>query len=343
MPGTTETKENKNIELWIITFLVANLWINSYLVGFSDKLLAGSLAVTAWLMTATTIRLHNAGRSILASHFHENSHIQDFLLKPGLIKIVIAFIASFALAAYLAISIRALTISHGGWAPFVILALITLIFSFILKEDYTLVIKSERSLLKNPRTADESRNAKEHLSKAIKDNSRIFIKVMVAAFIINFTLSILLSAKNTLDFVTNDVNLENWIAAASEKTISETIDNKYSKLMINYAILIDYAKIGTLNTVIDNKAGLADEKASHFWVFFPLVFIINFLKLIPFSIAYVILYQSIQERTEGWRLAVKETITRATQSKVVQKINEKAENMMKKQKTEQRKEENQNK
>lgn len=280
---TSEKKEaadvSSNNGLYTVVVVLLFAYANIKLFGWHDTIAISFMLFTSYYLYYTIRELRMGIRNTLGVYFKEGSLLhgyfsKDYTIPQRLISIVIAVIFSAAFA----IILKGLTLSHGMWG---ILAILVIAITAIQ------VISSRGSAYS---IANDNANPK--IDKRAID----FIAVITMAIWLNFILALTLTSRETLEFLTIEVRLDNFISSIEHKAIPWTENNTFSRVMVNFYLIVQSFKFALANEImIAYEYDLADKKI-YFYPFFFLIFILNFLKLFGLSFALVALHMSVRNR-----------------------------------------------
>jgi len=212
-----------------------------------------------------------------SSNKGEASSEQDIYYKPGLKEWVEGFISLFfaaAISAVFMIMLAFLSQVHGFWP-----------FSIVMFVAAVLVYRSSSSSF--PGRIERS-NLEVHSAGRIAS-------LLVATLSASLLISGVLSAKDTFDLLGAEVNFSNFISEhAYKKSIDAEInkegevENALTRPLINIYIAMDSFKLAVVHEVHGTFKESFGQKSDLFYVFYALVFIMNYLAILPLSLGLVL-------------------------------------------------------
>lgn len=121
---------------------------------------------------------------------------------------------------------------------------------------------------------------------------------LITIIFVNFILALVFSAKDLFMFMGDVVRFRNFVFHAENISVSQSITNQYSRILINTYLVVDSFKLAVVNEVMSAFGMDLDNKMKNFYIFYILVFVLNLAKLLPFSLAFVLFAQGTHAKVE---------------------------------------------
>lgn len=252
--------------------------LQSIVFGNSDTLSLFLILTSTVIMFNATLKLQIGNKKALRANAKENSYLYNFLgNEKSIFLILISFIVSLIFSVLLILILKGIIINHGIWTFFILIGAISFtIFTFLNKEN------SESSSINNNLQSDIAKHANE------------LMYVIIVALSLNFVLSLLLSAHDTMSLLNSDLTFENFDQYAVKEAIDKNNSNFYTRIMINLYIALDYFKLAVTTKIIDILIPGMQDRENWFYLFYLVVFILNMMKLFAFSLAFVLMQKGME-------------------------------------------------
>ena len=144
------------------------------------------------------------------------------------------------------------------------------------------------------------RNTNESGNISIVENILI-IKILAPALMLNLILPLLFSGYDTAEFLNTNINFENFIDYAEADSIMANGYNAYGRKIINAFLLLDNLRIALGKFIAQDLFHI-----HNYWLFFIIIAISNFMKLMFFSWSYILLYLGFQKILPPYRTPQKQ-------------------------------------
>lgn len=280
--------------------LVALLCVTvNMFVGLHDIITLIGLILSAALMLPVVLEFQMGSRVFLSNHLKKDGQFYDVIRTPGLFTKVVAFVAAFALAIGLFVSLKGMIISHGLTPSLIIFMFITVsLFSWLMpvKKRNEGAGHSENESEQDAH--NETEKALDELEEPAKVYASFVASLIAFVLVVNFTLAAMLSAKDVGVFMATDINLENFSSLAAAASINYSGENEYSRSLINAYILMDYLKLSLVNVLFETFLP-GSEKVEYFYAFYFSTFFMNLIKLMPLSIGFVVIIGGVRRHSDS--------------------------------------------
>ena len=245
------------------------LALQGYIVGRHDGLTLLLILITAlfiWYMTAS---LWYSKRQLLNIYLKEQSFLQRLIKKRNTPwQILVCTLLSLLLGILFTITAKGIILAHGYTILLVPLYLYNTASNLIRRENPI----AHPAILEN------------HLNENLARHGILLINVFIPALLLNLLLTLLFSGYDTAEFMTSNINFENFIDYAEADSIMANGHNPYGRKIVNAFLLLDNLRIA-LGTFIAQEL----FHIHSYWLFYLIIAISNFMKLMFFSWAYILL------------------------------------------------------
>ena len=262
------------------------LALQGYIVGRNDGLTLLLILITAlfiWYMTAT---LWYSKKQMLNLYFKEQSFLQKLLKKRNTPwQILVCTLLAILLSILFTITTKGIILSHGYT--------IFLIALFTFNITYQII-----------RNTNESGNisiVENNLNEYLAKHGILIIKILAPALMLNLILTLLFSGYDTAEFLNTNINFENFIDYAEADSIMANGYNAYGRKIINAFLLLDNLRIALGKFIAQDLFHI-----HNYWLFFIIIAISNFMKLMFFSWSYILLYLGFQKILPPYRTPQKQ-------------------------------------
>jgi len=263
-------------------YITAIVGLNAYVFGTNDKVSLLLLAVSLFLLYPVILVGQMTIRNAAKTNFTPESGIYQWLNKP---KTLWQQIFSLILAAILSISFlivaKGIVIEHGLIASLLIVFLVT---------------SAASALITSTKAKDAQDRTVSHEVTRHHPADLSFLGLFLAVFFVNLALALVLSAAETHKFLGSDVGFLNFVQYASDRSIPKLDTNEFSRILINVYVIMDAFKLAVVNELL--SAFHVDKQ--NYFVFYPLLFVLNLLKLFAFSLPLVFAQRSLMAISEGF-------------------------------------------
>ena len=291
-PENHTTAREKTRRTTTITKLLTSLPIllllalQGYIVGRNDGLTLLLILITAlfiWYMTAT---LWYSKKQMLNLYFKEQSFLQKLLKKRNTPwQILVCTLLAILLSILFTITTKGIILSHGYT--------IFLIALFTFNITYQII-----------RNTNESGNisiVENNLNEYLAKHGILIIKILAPALMLNLILTLLFSGYDTAEFLNTNINFENFIDYAEADSIMANGYNAYGRKIINAFLLLDNLRIALGKFIAQDLFHI-----HNYWLFFLIIAISNFMKLMFFSWSYILLYLGFEKILPPYRIPPKQ-------------------------------------
>ncbi|WP_232209235.1 hypothetical protein ACN2MM_08435 [Alkalilimnicola ehrlichii MLHE-1] len=136
------------------------------------------------------------------------------------------------------------------------------------------------------------------------DAGRNVLGLILAIVVINVVLAGVLSAKDLHSFFVSNVGYDynsdlgqiDFIEYAENNQVPSLGGNEISRPLINMYLILDAFKLASANEFLDIWGFSDEDRLDGFYAFYALVFLFNLLKMMPLSIAMVLLQRGMVDR-----------------------------------------------
>jgi len=291
-PENHTTAREKTRRTTTITKLLTSLPIllllalQGYIVGRNDGLTLLLILITAlfiWYMTAT---LWYSKKQMLNLYFKEQSFLQKLLKKRNTPwQILVCTLLAILLSILFTITTKGIILSHGYT--------IFLIALFTFNITYQII-----------RNTNESGNisiVENNLNEYLAKHGILILKILAPALMLNLILTLLFSGYDTAEFLNTNINFENFIDYAEADSIMANGYNAYGRKIINAFLLLDNLRIALGKFIAQDLFHI-----HNYWLFFLIIAISNFMKLMFFSWSYILLYLGFEKILPPYRIPPKQ-------------------------------------
>ena len=264
------------------------LALQGYIVGQNDWLTLLLILITAlfiWYMTAS---LWYSKKQMLNLYFKEQSLLQKLIKKRNTPwQILVCTLLAILLSILFTITTKGIILSHG-YTIFLI-ALLT----------FNITYQIIRSTNESGNISIVENNLNEYLAK----HGILIIKILAPALMLNLILTLLFSGYDTAEFLNTNINFENFIDYAEADSIMANGYNAYGRKIINAFLLLDNLRIALGKFIAQDLFHI-----HNYWLFFIIIAISNFMKLMFFSWSYILLYLGFQKILPPYRTPQKQEV-----------------------------------
>ena len=245
------------------------LALQGYIVGRHDGLTLLLILITAafiWYMTAS---LWYSKRQLLNIYLKEQSFLQRLIKKRNTPwQILVCTLLSLLLGILFTITAKGIILAHGYTILLVPLYLYNTASNLIRRENPI----AHPAILEN------------HLNENLARHGILLINVFIPALLLNLLLTLLFSGYDTAEFMTSNINFENFIDYAEADSIMANGHNPYGRKIVNAFLLLDNLRIALGKFIAQEIFHIHS-----YWLFYLIIAISNFMKLMFFSWAYILL------------------------------------------------------
>ena len=245
------------------------LALQGYIVGRHDGLTLLLILITAafiWYMTAS---LWYSKRQLLNIYLKEQSFLQRLIKKRNTPwQILVCTLLSLLLGILFTITAKGIILAHGYTILLVPLYLYNTASNLIRRENPI----AHPAILEN------------HLNENLARHGILLNNVFIPALLLNLLLTLLFSGYDTAEFMTSNINFENFIDYAEADSIMANGHNPYGRKIVNAFLLLDNLRIALGKFIAQELFHIHS-----YWLFYLIIAISNFMKLMFFSWAYILL------------------------------------------------------
>ena len=245
------------------------LALQGYIVGRHDGLTLLLILITAlfiWYMTAS---LWYSKRQLLNIYLKEQSFLQRLIKKRNTPwQILVCTLLSLLLGILFTITAKGIILAHGYTILLVPLYLYNTASNLIRRENPI----AHPAILEN------------HLNENLARHGILLINIFIPALLLNLLLTLLCSGYDTAEFMTSNINFENFIDYAEADSIMANGHNPYGRKIVNAFLLLDNLRIALGKFIAQELFHIHS-----YWLFYLIIAISNFMKLMFFSWAYILL------------------------------------------------------
>lgn len=245
------------------------LALQGYIVGRHDGLTLLLILITAafiWYMTAS---LWYSKRQLLNLYLKEQSFLQRLIKKRNTPwQILVCTLLSLLLGILFTITAKGIILAHGYTILLVPLYLYNTASNLIRRENPI----AHPAILEN------------HLNENLARHGILLINIFIPALLLNLLLTLLFSGYDTAEFMTTNINFENFIDYAEADSIMANGHNPYGRKIVNAFLLLDNLRIALGKFIAQELFHIHS-----YWLFYLIIAISNFMKLMFFSWAYILL------------------------------------------------------
>lgn len=245
------------------------LALQGYIVGRHDGLTLLLILITAafiWYMTAS---LWYSKRQLLNIYLKEQSFLQRLIKKRNTPwQILVCTLLSLLLSILFTITAKGIILAHGYTILLVPLYLYNTASNLIRRENPI----AHPAILEN------------HLNENLARHGILLINIFIPALLLNLLLTLLFSGYDTAEFMHTNINFENFIDYAEADSIMANGHNPYGRKIVNAFLLLDNLRIALGKFIAQELFHIHS-----YWLFYLIIAISNFMKLMFFSWAYILL------------------------------------------------------
>ena len=291
-PENHTTAREKTRRTTTITKLLTSLPIllllalQGYIVGQNDWLTLLLILITAlfiWYMTAS---LWYSKKQMLNLYFKEQSLLQKLIKKRNTPwQILVCTLLAILLSILFTITTKGIILSHG-YTIFLI-ALLTFNITY--------------QIIRNTNESGNISIVENNLNEYLAKHGILIIKILAPALMLNLILTLLFSGYDTAKFLNTNINFENFIDYAEADSIMANGYNPYGRKIINAFLLLDNLRIALGKFIAQDLFQI-----HNYWLFFLIIAISNFMKLMFFSWSYILLYLGFEKTLPPYRTPQKQ-------------------------------------
>lgn len=291
-PENHTTAREKTRRTTTITKLLTSLPIllllalQGYIVGQNDWLTLLLILITAlfiWYMTAS---LWYSKKQMLNIYLKEQSLLQKLIKKRNTPwQILVCTLLAILLSILFTITTKGIILSHG-YTIFLI-ALLTFNITY--------------QIIRNTNESGNISIVENNLNEYLAKHGILIIKILAPALMLNLILTLLFSGYDTAEFLNTNINFENFIDYAEADSIMANGYNAYGRKIINAFLLLDNLRIALGKFIAQDLFHI-----HNYWLFFIIIAISNFMKLMFFSWSYSLLYLGFQKILPPYRTPQKQ-------------------------------------
>lgn len=293
-PENHTTAREKTRRTTTITKLLTSLPIllllalQGYIVGKNDWLTLLLILITTliiWYMTAT---LWYSKKQMLNLYLKEQSFLQRLIKKRNTPwQILVCTLLAILLSILFTITTKGIILSHGY--PIFLIALLA----------FNITYQIIRSTNESGNISIVENNLNEYLAK----HGILILKILAPALMLNLILTLLFSGYDTAEFLNTNINFENFIDYAEADSIMANGYNAYGRKIINAFLPLDNLRIALGKFIAQDLFHI-----HNYWLFFIIIAISNFMKLMFFSWSYILLYLGFQKILPPYRTPQKQEV-----------------------------------
>ena len=262
------------------------LALQGYIVGRHDGLTLLLILLTTLIIWVMTASLWYSKRQILNLYLKDASFLQRLIKKRNTPwQILACTVLAVLLSILFVITTKGIILSHGYSVLF------TALFA------YNLIYKLARAEQRTVNFALIDNNLNEHLAK----HGSLLLTIFMPALLLNLLLTLLFSGYDTAKFLNTNINFENFIDYAEADSIMANGYNAYGRKIINAFLLLDNLRIALGKFIAQDLFHI-----HNYWLFFIIIAISNFMKLMFFSWSYILLYLGFQKILPPYRTPQKQ-------------------------------------
>ena len=251
------------------------LALQGYIVGRHDGLTLLLILLTTLIIWVMTASLWYSKRQILNLYLKDASFLQRLIKKRNTPwQILACTVLAVLLSILFVITTKGIILSHGYSVLF------TALFA------YNLIYKLARAEQRTVNFALIDNNLNEHLAK----HGSLLLTIFMPALLLNLLLTLLFSGYDTAEFITSNINFENFIDYAERDSIMGNGHNPYGRKIVNAFLLLDKLRIALGKFIAQDLFHIYS-----YWLFYLIIAISNFMKLMFFSWAYILLLLGLEK------------------------------------------------
>ena len=245
------------------------LALQGYIVGRHDGLTLLLILITALFIWDMTASLWYSKRQLLNIYLKEQSFLQRLIKKHNTPwQILVCTLLSLLLSILFTITAKGIILAHGYTILLVPLYLYNTASNLIRRENPI----AHPAILEN------------HLNENLARHGILLINIFIPALLLNLLLTLLFSGYDTAEFMTTNINFENFIDYAEADSIMANGHNPYGRKIVNAFLLLDNLRIALGKFIAQELFHIHS-----YWLFYLIIAISNFMKLMFFSWAYILL------------------------------------------------------
>jgi len=291
-PANHTTARKKTRRTTTITKLLTSLPIlllltlQGYIVGRNDGLTLLLILITALIIWYMTAILWYSKKQMLNIYLKEQSLLQKLIKKRNTPwQILVCTLLAILLSILFTITTKGIILSHGYTIFLIALLAFNITYQIIRNTNES----GNISIVEN--------NLNEYLAK----HGIFIIKILAPALMLNLILTLLFSGYDTAEFLHTNINFENFIDYAEADSIMANGYNAYGRKIINAFLLLDNLRIALGKFIAQDLFHI-----HNYWLFFIIIAISNFMKLMFFSWSYILLYLGFQKILPPYRTPQKQ-------------------------------------
>jgi len=291
-PENHTTARKKTRRTTTITKLLTSLPIlllltlQGYIVGRNDGLTLLLILITALIIWYMTAILWYSKKQMLNIYLKEQSLLQKLIKKRNTPwQILVCTLLAILLSILFTITTKGIILSHGYTIFLIALLAFNITYQIIRNTNES----GNISIVEN--------NLNEYLAK----HGIFIIKILAPALMLNLILTLLFSGYDTAEFLHTNINFENFIDYAEADSIMANGYNAYGRKIINAFLLLDNLRIALGKFIAQDLFHI-----HNYWLFFIIIAISNFMKLMFFSWSYILLYLGFQKILPPYRTPQKQ-------------------------------------
>jgi len=291
-PANHTTARKKTRRTTTITKLLTSLPIlllltlQGYIVGRNDGLTLLLILITALIIWYMTAILWYSKKQMLNIYLKEQSLLQKLIKKRNTPwQILVCTLLAILLSILFTITTKGIILSHG-YTIFLI-ALLTFNITY--------------QIIRNTNESGNISIVENNLNEYLAKHGILIIKILAPALMLNLILTLLFSGYDTAEFLNTNINFENFIDYAEADSIMANGYNAYGRKIINAFLLLDNLRIALGKFIAQDLFHI-----HNYWLFFIIIAISNFMKLMFFSWSYILLYLGFQKILPPYRTPQKQ-------------------------------------
>ncbi len=291
-PANHTTARKKTRRTTTITKLLTSLPIlllltlQGYIVGRNDGLTLLLILITALIIWYMTAILWYSKKQMLNIYLKEQSLLQKLIKKRNTPwQILVCTLLAILLSILFTITTKGIILSHGYTIFLIALLAFNITYQIIRNTNES----GNISIVEN--------NLNEYLAK----HGIFIIKILAPALMLNLILTLLFSGYDTAEFLNTNINFENFIDYAEADSIMANGYNAYGRKIINAFLLLDNLRIALGKFIAQDLFQI-----HNYWLFFLIIAISNFMKLMFFSWSYILLYLGFEKILPPYRTPQKQ-------------------------------------
>ena len=291
-PANHTTARKKTRRTTTITKLLTSLPIlllltlQGYIVGRNDGLTLLLILITALIIWYMTAILWYSKKQMLNIYLKEQSLLQKLIKKRNTPwQILVCTLLAILLSILFTITTKGIILSHG-YTIFLI-ALLTFNITY--------------QIIRNTNESGNISIVENNLNEYLAKHGILIIKILAPALMLNLILTLLFSGYDTAKFLNTNINFENFIDYAEADSIMANGYNAYGRKIINAFLLLDNLRIALGKFIAQDLFHI-----HNYWLFFIIIAISNFMKLMFFSWSYILLYLGFQKILPPYRTPQKQ-------------------------------------